>query len=151
MILDELQPFAISLLIGLMTGIERERNNAEGEGTMGVRTFAFIALIGTAAATSDSQVLTMGLGLIVAILISLGYWRSTSPKAPLPNETVVEPDMGLSSEFAAALVFALGYLTKDSPFLAGVLGIVLVTILYSRNKLHFFLDSFYALPRLAQC
>lgn len=137
MILDELQPFAISLLIGLAAGIERERSSQEGEGTMGVRTFSLISLAGAVAAVANAPALTLSLGFIVLTLAAVGYWRGTSTGL-VSGEAHVKADIGLTTEFAAALVFALGYLSGSNPLVAGILGIVLVTVLYSRNRLHDF-------------
>ncbi|MBP9708862.1 MAG: MgtC/SapB family protein [Oligoflexales bacterium] len=136
MILDELQPVAISLLIGLATGIERERNTVEDEGTMGVRTFALIALMGTVAAIANSPALTVGLALIALALISVGYWRSTSQAGSHCDSSKI--DIGLTTEFAAGLVFALGYLSNIKPLLAATIGIILVSVLFTRNRLHTF-------------
>lgn len=137
MLLDQLQPFAISLMVGLAAGIERERHNLEGEGAMGVRTFSLIALLGTVAAASGSATLTLGLAILVAALVSLGYWRGTTPKVKA-DEDGRSSDIGLTTEIAAGLVFAVGYLAIANPLLAGVLGIVLVTVLFSRQRLHAF-------------
>lgn len=134
MVLDDFQPFAISLFIGLGAGLERERSQSEGETTSGVRTFALIALLGTIAARVDSQSLTAVLGLAIVALTTSGYWRATSRTA----DDGRRPDLGLTTEVAAAVVFGLGYLAARAPFLAGILGVATVSILHSRNRLHVF-------------
>ncbi|MCX6110436.1 MAG: MgtC/SapB family protein [Proteobacteria bacterium] len=136
MFLEMLQPFAISLLIGLGVGIERERKTQEGKGTLGVRTFALVALSGTVAGQIRSSALTAGLSLVLAALLATGYLRA----AKLANSKDI--DVGLTTEIAASLVFAVGYLACAERLLAGVLGVVIVTILYSRRFLHLFSREF---------
>ena len=131
-----LQPFAISLLIGLGVGIERERKTQEGKGTLGVRTFALVALSGTVAGQIKSSALTAGLSLVLAALLAAGYLRASK----LVDSK--EIDVGLTTEIAAILVFAVGYLACTERLLAGVLGVVIVTILYSRRFLHLFSREF---------
>jgi uncharacterized membrane protein (DUF4010 family) len=150
MFMDLLQPFAISLMIGLAVGIDRERRVMAGEGTMGVRTFAIIALLGTVASKINSAAVTAGLMLLLSLVVALGYMRATSPEfsghASPPEDEGDERkssiDLGLTTEVSAALVFALGYLAIAERVLAGILGIVLVTTLYSRRYLHFFSRKF---------
>lgn len=129
-LLDSLQPFAISFLIGLGAGIERERSQAEDTSIMGMRTFALIALLGTLAAQIAVPALTLGLVLFVSALVVLGYWRSTQSSS--------KPDLGLTTEFAAGLVFGLGYLASSEPLMSVILGIVLIATLYFRKRLHWF-------------
>jgi uncharacterized membrane protein (DUF4010 family) len=138
-LLDSLQPFAISLLIGLATGIERERSHENGEPVMGMRTFALTALLGTVAAQAANTALTFGLAFFITALVIMGYWRSTVSSAGVSAQPEHRaPDLGLTTELAAGLVFALGYLARSEPFLSGILGIVLVAILYFRKRLHWF-------------
>jgi uncharacterized membrane protein (DUF4010 family) len=139
-LLDSLQPFAISLLIGLATGIERERSQDSGEIVMGMRTFALTALLGTLAAHVGDEALTFGLVFFITALVVLGYWRSTGPLATASSQPAEgsRPDLGLTTEFAAGLVFGLGYLAKGEPFMSTILGIVMVAILYFRKRLHWF-------------
>jgi uncharacterized membrane protein (DUF4010 family) len=128
MFLETIQPFAIALLIGLGVGIERERSHVEDARAAGVRTYSLIAISGAVAASAGSPVLTGGLLLMLAGLVVSGYWRSAAN----------EDGLGLTSEIAAGLVFALGYFARQEPFLAGILGLITVSILYLRARLHFF-------------
>ncbi len=129
-LLDSLQPYAISFLIGIGAGIERERSQTEETSIMGMRTFALIALLGTLAAELAVPALTLGLALFITALVVLGYWRSTQNPS--------HADFGLTTEFAAGLVFGLGYLASQDPFLSVILGIVLIATLYFRKRLHWF-------------
>jgi len=127
MFLEAAQPFAISLLVGLAVGIERERQKPEHTGAMGVRTYTLIALMGTTAFFAREPVVTAGLLLLLVALVASGYWRTRATEG-----------VGVTSEIAAGLVFALGYLSGREPGIAGVVGILTVTILYARNRLHSF-------------
>jgi uncharacterized membrane protein (DUF4010 family) len=145
MIFEALQPFAISLLLGFGVGIERERKSREGESTMGVRTFTLVALCGTVAGQVGSTALTMGLMIVLAAILTAGYVRSsaqTEVRSTTPTDDARPSEIGLTSEVAAGLVFALGYLARSERLLAGVLGIVLITILYTRRYLHMFSREF---------
>ena len=137
MIFDELQPFAISLIVGLITGIERERSSLEGERTMGVRTFSLIALTGAAAAVIDNIAISAGLTLGTAALVVVGYLNANRVACSTEKNHNVSHN-GLTTECAALLVFALGFLSKANPIITIVVGIILVTVLYSRSGLHDF-------------
>lgn len=134
MLFEDLQPFAISLIVGLAAGVERERSTKDGNATSGVRTLALVALSGTLAARVASVPLTAALGLLVVALATSSYWRSTAGQ----RQDGKAPDIGLTTEIATGLVFGLGYLSLSAPLLAGVLGVVMITVLNSRDQLHEF-------------
>ncbi len=127
-VINTLQPFVVALLIGLMAGIERERSQQEQEVVVGMRTFTLIALLGAIAGYINVMELTLSLSLFVIVMVGLGYWRSTH----------ANPERGLTTEIAAAIIFSLGYMAIKSPILAGLLGILLVAILFFRSRLHWF-------------
>lgn len=140
-LLDSFQPFAISLLIGLAAGIERERSQPSRDKVLGMRTFALIAVLGTAVGKISVSALTLAVALFVSAMVVAGYWRSTGPQPTLEagrGERTVDPDKGLTTEFAACLVFVLGFMTIREPLLAVILGILLVAALYFRGRLHWF-------------
>lgn len=124
MLIDDLQPFGISLLVGLGVGIERERDQPDAEKSLGVRSFALLALSGTVLARVHDAALTLGVGLGIAAMLANSYRRSVSA--------------GLTTELAAGVVFGLGYLAISQPTLVAVLGIVVATLLFSRRRLHLF-------------
>lgn len=130
MIGEKLLPYAVSLLIGLAVGIDRERRTSEGEGTMGIRTIAIVGLSGTVAGQVGSSALTAGMILLLTVVTALGYQHTTRQSSP--------KDIGLTTEVTVGLVFALGYLAISDRLLAAILGVVLSTILYSRSYLHTF-------------
>jgi uncharacterized membrane protein (DUF4010 family) len=127
---EKLLPFAVSLFIGLAVGIDRERRNPEGEGTMGIRTITIVGLSGTVAGQIGSSGLTAGMILLITIVTALGYHRKTRNHSP--------KDIGLTTEVTVGLVFALGYLSVSDRLLAAIIGVVLSTILYTRSYLHTF-------------
>ena len=127
---EKLLPFAVSLLIGLAVGIDRERRTPEGEGTMGIRTITIVGLSGTVAGQISSSALTAGMILLLTVVTALGYYHKTSQPSP--------KDIGLTTEVTVGLVFALGYLAVSDRLLAAIMGVVLSTILYTRDYLHTF-------------
>lgn len=129
--IEDLQPFAIAFLIGLFIGIERERSHPIGLQAMGVRTFTLLALLGTLAAWVNQPIISTLIMLFVFAAILLGYLRSSN----LQREDV---EIGLTTEFSAATVFCLGFITLKNPFLAAMLGGTVLFILLSRKRLHTF-------------
>ena len=118
-----------SLSIGLLIGLERERNPAA---KAGVRTFALIALLGTLAALIGSGLdsgwlVAVGLAAVVATLI-----------AAHAGDTAME-DRGTTSIAAAGVCYLLGALAGlGEPGLAGALGIGVTALLYFKPELEGF-------------
>lgn len=130
--LAEFHPFAISLILGLLIGIERERSHPGGAQTMGVRTFPLVSLLGTLAAYTSEVWLSVLLGAFSLGLILIGYLRSSQTP---------DADFGLTTETAAAVVFATGYIIYENPALGAALGMAVLAILISRKWLHRFVTS----------
>ena len=129
--IETLQPFAIAFVIGLIIGIERERSHPNSLQAIGVRTFILLALFGALAATIDSVLLTSGLFVFALAAILISYVRSTDQRHP--REAI-----GLTTEFAAAIVFCLGYLATEKPLAAAILGVTVLLTLLGKEKLHTF-------------
>lgn len=127
---QNLRPFAISFLIGLFIGIERERSHPTGMQPMGVRTFVLLALLGTLAALMNEPSLTVSLSLFAFGTVLLGYFRSTRFKH--------HADIGITTEVAAGVVFGLGYTVLKEPLLSAILGVVVLILLFGRDRLHSF-------------
>ena len=127
--LSILLPFAISLLIGLLIGIERERSHPEGVQFIGVRTFAMLAIIGTLIASLHQVGLTITASTFVFGLLLLNYFRSTSNK----KQTL---DIGIVTEITAGITFFLGYMTPTSPLITVTLSAVILLVLIERKRLH---------------
>lgn len=123
----QLAGLTVALGIGLLIGIERERNKGEGEtrAAAGVRTFALVALAGAIAE------LTGGIGLAVAggfvALAALASYRHTRRRDP-----------GLTTEVAMLAVFLLGVLAMRVPALAAGLGVTVAILLAGKAWLHGF-------------
>lgn len=130
--LEKILPFLIAAGIGLAIGIERERRYANTKKAMGVRTFILLSLLGALAAFVQDAYIAMVLTGLAAALIVAAYIQSTT----LLDTKDVE--LGLTTEFAAGVTFAIGYLTRTEPFLCAVLGLLTLIVLLSRERLHEF-------------
>jgi uncharacterized membrane protein (DUF4010 family) len=123
----QLFPFLISLAIGLLIGLERERNP---RAKAGLRTFALTSLLGTLCAMlSESQgspwILVVGLGAVGAYIIS-AYLTERAPDA--------EP--GTTTEAALLVTYALGAMVwHGERELAVMLGIVTTVLLYFKPEM----------------
>lgn len=125
------QAFAISLGVGLLIGLERERSHPVGRQAIGVRSFILFSVLGTLTAYMNQLALTLTLSVFVFGAILLGYVRSTRQRLKFP-------DIGITTEISAALVYCLGYVAFSAPFLSAVLGGVVLLILLERKLLHTF-------------
>lgn len=130
--LQPFQPFAIAFLIGLVIGIDRERSHPIGMQAAGVRTFTLLALIGALAAWFNNLAITMALSIFAFSAILLGYVRATQ------RGRKQRKGIGLTTEFSAAIVFCLGYMTIASPILATAIGATVLLVLVGRKRLHRF-------------
>jgi uncharacterized membrane protein (DUF4010 family) len=124
------KPFLLSLALGLMVGIERERSAAAGRQTsFGARTLALVALLGTLAAHLASSGVGVVLAAFAAALVVAAYVRSRAGG---------HHDSGTTTEVAAVLTFGLGWLSHGEPRLAAMLGVIVVAVLWSKPKIHAF-------------
>ena len=125
--LAPLPAFLTSLAIGLLIGLERERNPAS---KAGLRTFALVALLGTLAGliaqkTGSPWILVAGLALIGAMMIS-AYARE--------GDEAVDP--GTTSVAAVCVCYCLGALIwLGYPTLAVMLGVITTLLLYFKPEL----------------
>ncbi len=128
--IEYLRPYIISLVIGFLIGLERERSHGKAAEAIGMRTIVLFALLGTLAAEINTLAITLLLSAFVFGAILLGYFRSTKHKRKL--------DVGLTTETAGAVVFCLGYLAFSKPILAAALGVAVLVILFGKERLHKF-------------
>jgi uncharacterized membrane protein (DUF4010 family) len=119
--------FGEALALGLLVGVERYRGREPGEKkSAGVRTFTILCLLGALCGLFATPLLTAVTFAAVAGLVLLGYHRSPTGS------------LGLTTEFAALLVFWIGYLLYSHEAVAISLGIVLTIILAAKQQLHRF-------------
>lgn len=125
---DTLIGLAVALGIGLLIGTERERNKGQGanRAIAGVRTFALTSLAG-AIALSIGEVALGILGVIVGLLVVVGYQRTRSH------------DPGITTEIAQLTTFLLGAWAMRQPGLAAGVGVIVAIVLASRSRLHTFI------------
>lgn len=121
--------FAVSLAIGLLIGLERERNPAA---RAGVRTFALVALLGTLAAFAGelaAAAWTVPLGLVAVAGMLVASYARAGP----------EEDPGTTTVAAGAVCYLLGVLAAlGDTSLAGALGIGVAALLYFKPEIEGF-------------
>lgn len=123
----------ISLGLGLLVGLQRER---KGEELAGIRTFALLTMLGTILAIFGKQagnnwIVAAG-ALALGGVMAIGAYN----KAHLR-----QTEIGLTTEVAALLMYALGaYLAEGDRIVALVLGGAIVLLLYWKNVLHQFVQ-----------
>jgi uncharacterized membrane protein (DUF4010 family) len=121
---------AISLLLGLLIGLQRERTESS---IGGIRTFPLIAAFGTfcgfLAESHGAWIVAAGLLAVSALLV-------------VSNVMMVRAgnhDSGQTTEIAALLLYAIGaYLVVGEPALAVALGGVIAVLLHFKDPLHAF-------------
>lgn len=125
--LSALPHFATSLAIGLLIGLERERNPGS---RAGLRTFALVALFGTLAAMLSEKAtpwLLFGGLLIVGLMMVSTYSRDKDERA----------DPGTTTIIAVLVCYGLGaavWYGHDT--LAIMLAIITTMLLYFKTELH---------------
>ena len=129
--MKEYFPFLVSILLGFLIGIEREKT--KGTGAMGVRTFTLIAILGSLCGWSREIWLMAASSLFVLGLVLSSYFRATGPG--------IQKELGLTTEVAAGVVFALGYIAHRDPALAGLLGCFVALLLFWKTPLHRFTST----------
>jgi uncharacterized membrane protein (DUF4010 family) len=132
-----LTSLALSLGLGLLVGLQRER---KGEPLAGIRTFALITLLGTVCGLLGKQyaswTVPAGTLALAALLVVGGYSKS---RRPPPGQ---EDDIGITTEVAAIVMFALGaYLVGGDQKIAVVLGGAVALILHWKGALHGFVQK----------
>ena len=127
--LDNLLSFSISLLIGLLIGIERERSHLKGVKMIGVRTFTLFALLGTLAAVLNQPALTITLSVFIFGILLLSYIHTTVRFRK-------NDDIGIVTELVASATYCLGYMVHAKPLVAITVSAVVFLVLVERKRLH---------------
>jgi uncharacterized membrane protein (DUF4010 family) len=125
-----LQQLGVSLALGLLVGLERERAESS---IAGIRTFPLISVFGTVCA----QIGYVAGGWIVAAgLVSLA---ATLIFANIAKMKSGDPDPGITTEVAALLLFGLGALIVYGTMQAAVvMGGAMAVLLHLKDSLHRF-------------
>lgn len=133
--MSELELFkrlAVALAIGLLVGLERgwqAREEADGERTAGVRTFALVGLLGgVASAVSPASPVALSLFFAAfSATFAAFYWR----------EILAEGRFGITSVVAAMLTFAIGaYAMVGELQVAVALAVAMTVLLALKQPLH---------------
>ncbi len=130
--LDLFKRLAVALAIGLLVGLERgwqSREEADGERTAGVRTYALAGLLGgVAGVLSPDAPVALGLFFIAfTATFAAFYWR----------EVRAEGRFGITSIVAAMLTFAVGaYAVRGEPQVAVAIGVAMTVLLALKQPLH---------------
>ena len=128
--LERLPEFLTALAIGLLIGLERERNPAA---KAGLRTFALVAMTGAAAATLAGVLEApsiIGAGLIaVAFTMIAAYYHH--------HEAIHESDPGTTTIAAVMVCYLLAAMAMMGlARLAAMLAIVATSLMYFKAELH---------------
>lgn len=125
--------FGAALVIGTLIGLEREHSGSDHpELFAGVRTFALIALSGSAAAlaadAANSAWAFVAVLLVLGLLLSIAYYV-----------VAARNDIGLTTEMSALLTFMTGALCYwDHIVLAAAIGVVTAALLSLKGEMHRF-------------
>lgn len=131
--MDPWQPYLIAAAIGLLVGIEREKDQQDQK-ELGVRTFLLISLMGAIGGGLQNQWVMVSLSIFVFGLILISYFAQV-------RSSDSSVDRGLTTELAAGTVFCLGYTAHTLPLASVMIGPIIALILFSKASLHRFTNS----------
>lgn len=128
-----IQQLSVSLGIGMLLGLQRERTERS---IGGIRTFPFISLMGTVCAmigtANLSWMVPAGLLALAALLATANLARNRGP----------DKSLGLTTEVAALLVYAVGVVIVVVDMeTAAVLGGGMALLLHFKGPLHRFAQA----------
>jgi len=127
---ETLRHLAISLGLGLLVGLQRERSDSV---LAGFRTFALVTLLGTLSALISFQtggwIIGAGLVALAAVIVA----------GNLAKARTAEADPGLTTEVAMLLMYGVGaYLPLGHTAVAVALGGGVAVLLHLKPQLHSF-------------
>lgn len=124
---------AVSLLLGLLVGLQRERT---GSSIAGIRTFPLITVFGTVCAWLASH---WGGWIIAAGVVSLAAVLFV---ANLSRAQAGDIDSGLTTELAALVLFGVGACVFTGPMAAAILiGGAVAVLLHGKTPMHRFVAA----------
>ncbi|HWB02112.1 MAG TPA: MgtC/SapB family protein [Verrucomicrobiales bacterium] len=120
----------VSIALGLLLGLQRQRTESS---IGGIRTFPFIALMGTVsgriAADYGGWIIGAGLLSLAAVLVFANFLKMKAG----------QNDPGTTTEMAALLLYLIGVLISTGAMVAAVvLGGVMLLLLHAKVSLHTF-------------
>lgn len=128
--LESYTRLSLAFGIGLMVGIERgwrARERADGSRAAGLRTFTLMGLFGGIVAVLQNDWVLIAGFFAITTLLATAYFTGLSS----------DPDRSITGEVAGLATFALGALAvRGDMVLAAALGVVLVSVLASREWTH---------------
>jgi uncharacterized membrane protein (DUF4010 family) len=132
--MQDFVPLGISLGLGLLVGLQRERSDAH---LGGIRTFPLISLLGSLCALLANRfgwvALLGGFIGVAGSLVMANYLRGQSDPAS---------EAGQTTEVAALLTFALGaYVVNGSWSIAFVAAGIIVILLHLKGPMHRFVGA----------
>jgi uncharacterized membrane protein (DUF4010 family) len=132
-LLVKFSPYLIAMLIGLMIGVERERRNAHGHKTMGVRSFLLFSLSGALAGNITQPLIAFALAAFAVLASLLSYWQVLRIRNT--------QSLSMATEIAAVVTFALGYFANFEPILSLALSVIMLLFLHNETTLHSFIQK----------
>jgi uncharacterized membrane protein (DUF4010 family) len=127
-----LQQLGISLLLGLLVGMQRERT---APGMPGVRTFPLITVFGTLtgalSVTMGGWIVAAGMLAVVVVVSYASFFRLKHADA----------DPGTTTEMASLLMYAVGAYLAAGPLVVGVVvGGGVAVLLHLKPQIHRFVE-----------
>ncbi|HJH31084.1 MAG TPA: DUF4010 domain-containing protein [Methanosarcinaceae archaeon] len=130
--MDFLQKLGLSLMIGILIGIEREHRRASKKIFIGVRTFALACMIGMIAAFTSELI---GIGILIVTAVFFAFLCAIVAYAT----NILYEQTGITSPIALFCTFLLGILVSLGHFLFAIVsGVVLTFLLIEKKPLHSF-------------
>lgn len=132
---SELYATGLALALGLLIGIQRgwaSRSDPKGSRFAGVRTFGLFGLAGGVAGVLQSRASALAFVLLAAsaVLVLLGYWRSSKGRASVSG----------TASLTGLITLAAGFLAGSNEFaLASALAGTTVLVLAQRERWHHWL------------